>query len=539
MSACQRAEFLYRFSRALHEQNLDLKKTLQTVISLTGEAIGVEHGCLVTFRDHQQIENAYIIGSKTADGIGRDVWEAMLKHGLVGFVYHSDRIVTIRNLKTDPRWPQVPQVSSFLKQGSAVGIPLQKGAYVYGVIILLSPQIDFFVDEKLSLLEEIGRTASLAIGNALDLHAARTSDARYQSLFEDAVVPIILTDTRGYVVDVNRKACEFLGYQRTELLRSPITFVHAMDADSLGPDKMRLLQRGEEVFFRTLAHTSHQHDKPVLVRARRIQLEGRTVIEWIEQDMTTQMELEQLRRDLTAMVYHDLRGPMQTILGSIYKLGDVLRNHENPAVLTLLQLGIRGTRQLERMVDSLLDVQRLEEGSAILDTKSVELRVLLTDAVQLMHPIAAQSNQRLHIEVEDHLPAALIDGDMIMRVVINLLQNACKYTPDEGTITLSAQNKGEHLLISVKDSGPGIPSNMKSQIFDKFSRVKYKGAPKGVGLGLAFCRLAVEAHGGQIWVESEIGHGAEFIFTLPTTSPQKPQEAETVEEIEAGSLATA
>jgi signal transduction histidine kinase len=97
------------------------------------------------------------------------------------------------------------------------------------------------------------------------------------------------------------------------------------------------------------------------------------------------------------------------------------------------------------------------------------------------------------------------------------MENAVKYTPMGGTITLSAAQDGSSIRISVSDSGPGIPKHLQKTIFDKFSRVKYKDAPKGVGLGLAFCRLAVEAHGGQIWVESEPGQGSSFLFTLPAS----------------------
>jgi signal transduction histidine kinase len=104
---------------------------------------------------------------------------------------------------------------------------------------------------------------------------------------------------------------------------------------------------------------------------------------------------------------------------------------------------------------------------------------------------------------------------MILRVVTNLIENAVKYTPHGGFIKLGAEVQDNMVRVSVADSGPGIPQNMQNQIFDKFSRIKYNGAPKGVGLGLAFCRLAVEAHGGRIWVESEPGHGSNFVFSLP------------------------
>ncbi len=227
-------------------------------------------------------------------------------------------------------------------------------------------------------------------------------------------------------------------------------------------------------------------------------------------------EIEQLRRDLSAMIYHDMRGPLQSIRGSIQKLAEVLANHENPLVLTMLQIGIRSTRQLRVMLDSLLDIQRLEAGQAILRNSPTELRVLLADAIQLVQPLAIDANQRLKFEWDNNLPMVDVDNDMILRVIINLMENAIKYTPEGGIITLGAYPlTDERICVTVKDSGPGIPRHMKDRIFDKFSRVRYRNAPQGLGLGLAFCRLAVDAHGGDIWVESEAGDGAMFCFTLP------------------------
>jgi NtrC-family two-component system sensor histidine kinase KinB len=218
------------------------------------------------------------------------------------------------------------------------------------------------------------------------------------------------------------------------------------------------------------------------------------------------------------MVYHDLRGPLHTVYSSLATLARLLANNNQPSVLDLLQVGIRGTRQLSRMIESLLDIQRLEEGKAVLDAKPTSLHNLLASAAQLVQPLASESDQRLTFELVDDLPFITCDSDMILRVITNLMENAVKYTPMGGSIKLGAALVNGSVRISVVDSGPGIPKHMHRQIFDKFSRVKYKDAPKGIGLGLAFCRLAVEAHGGEIWVDSEPDKGSTFSFTLPLSA---------------------
>ena len=118
-------------------------------------------------------------------------------------------------------------------------------------------------------------------------------------------------------------------------------------------------------------------------------------------------------------------------------------------------------------------------------------------------------------EVQGQFPVLRVDQDMIRRVLVNLVTNAIKYSPRLGRVRITASQREEALKFSVIDQGPGILPQYQGRIFDKFARVQYEGAPTGVGLGLAFCRLAVEAHGGRIWVESAPGQGSTFSFTLP------------------------
>jgi PAS domain S-box-containing protein len=515
ISESHRLEALYRIARTLHDQDMDVQAILKTVLSLAGEAVAARHGCMITLDASDRIREAYILGNTPDPAAERQLWDLLINRGLVGFVHHGRRTIVIRDLTTDPRWPRLPESPLMPRQGSAVGLPLEKGGKAHGVMILVHERVDYFGPEMVDMLQAIAHMASSAIGNAIAFTRARASEAHYRWLFKDSIVPILLTDLQGQVVDANRLACDLLRYNYEKLVQLHIGAIHRMGTGPIGANRLESLQAGHEVTFTTTAWTSVGVDIPVHVRARRISFEDRDLIEWIEQDITTQLELEQLRADLAAMVYHDLRGPLHTINSSFSGLARLLANADQEAVRTLIQTGLRSTRQLSRLVDSLLDIQQLEEGRAVLDRKPTSLYHLLAAAAELVQPLAAESNQRLKFNLADDLPHVALDSDMIQRVVINLLENAVKYTPANGQITLLAAAEGNRVRISVADSGPGIPGHMQRQIFDKFSRVKYKDVPKGVGLGLAFCRLAVEAHGGQIWVESEPGQGSLFVFTLP------------------------
>lgn len=515
-------EALYRISRVLHQKTLDTAQVIQAALVHIGELIDVRQGCLITFHADATIQTAYILNAGGASAEESMVlWETLLDRGLVGFVYHAQRTVVIHNIQTDPRWPvDLPDSPAIPTAGSVIGLPLARDESVFGVMLFMHETVNFFNKARTTLLEEVAGLTSEAVSNALHYDADKYSVASYDALFHQAIVPILLTDLNGQIIDLNTAAEETLGYRHDEVLHRPITLINSIDSSPWESEGLSSLHPDEPVSFRTVAITSSGERKAVILRVRRIQHAGDACVEWLQQDITVQAELDQLRDDLSSMIYHDMRGPLSTIRGSIHKLAQVLANHPNPAVLTFLQVGIRSTRQLRRMIDSLLDIQRLEEGNTILNRNPIELRVILADAVQLVQPLAIDAEQTLRFEWDNNLPMLDIDSDMILRVITNLLENAIKHTPEGGTIVLGVRPLGtDKMAISVRDSGNGIPKEYRTQIFDKFSRVKYKNAPQGLGLGLAFCRLAVDAHGGDIWVESEPGEGSEFIFTLPVNLP--------------------
>jgi PAS domain S-box-containing protein len=522
MSKAAPYQALYRIARALHQQGLDTARIMQNLLSLTAETVNVKHGCAVTFNQSGDIVDAFVL----SNGAGADEhkpWETLFERGLLGFVRHSKRTVVIRDMSTDLRWPKLPANPYVPSSGSAIGLPMLYNGYVAAALMFIHPQVEYFSQELVDILEEIVTMSTAALGNAFSFqHTHANMDSRHLELFDEALVPIILTDLQGYILNVNSTACGLTKREAGDLLGLPISAIHRLDTDPITEQSIhRALQMGQEIEFRT---TASADETPILMRARRRFFGNLDVVEWIMQDLSPQLELEQLRQDLAAMVYHDLRGPLQAIKGSLQKLSQFLITHDAPAVPTLVQIGLRSTKQLQRMVDTLLDIQRIEESKAVLNRKQALLRDLLAEAVQLVQPLAADADQELKLEAGKDLIFVEVDADMVIRVVTNLIENAIKYTPSGGVIRVGVRLTPEGARVSVHDSGPGIPENMKNRVFDKFSRVKYKDVPKGVGLGLAFCRLAVEAHGGRIWVESESGAGAEFIFTLPVLEAPKPED---------------
>jgi signal transduction histidine kinase len=245
---------------------------------------------------------------------------------------------------------------------------------------------------------------------------------------------------------------------------------------------------------------------------------GDQVLGWLValRDLTEERAIEQMREDMRHTMVHDLRNPLAGIATSLDVLVDepeLLQPHQ----LKLLQIARRNSQRMINLVNDILDVSRLESGQMPLTLRDWPLPDLVEEALQVQQVLAQDKQLALENHVPSDLPLVRADDGLIRRVLQNLVGNAVKFTPPGGRVTLTAELTTMVLaqpivLISVHDTGPGIPPDIQAQLFQKFVTGSQKG--RGSGLGLAFCKLAVEAHGQQIWVDSLPGHGSVFAFTL-------------------------
>jgi NtrC-family two-component system sensor histidine kinase KinB len=182
----------------------------------------------------------------------------------------------------------------------------------------------------------------------------------------------------------------------------------------------------------------------------------------------------------------------------------------------------RSCEHMLSMVNTLLDISQLESGKVPLERAPAPFAPLIRSAVTRLSPLAAERSVTVLTELSTDLPLVDIDNEKIGRVLINILDNALKFTPAGKQVTVRATQEksewGNVVLCSVSDNGPGIPEEYQEKIFDRFTQVHIQAASKvqrGTGLGLSFCKLAIEAHGGRIWVTSELDQGSTFYFALP------------------------
>jgi NtrC-family two-component system sensor histidine kinase KinB len=243
---------------------------------------------------------------------------------------------------------------------------------------------------------------------------------------------------------------------------------------------------------------------------------GREAIQWLGHDVTERVALERVREDLTHMIVHDLRNPLGSIMSSLQLIHTALiERDETLPTAKLLQIAMRSGQKLYLLIDSLLDLGRLEAGETELSRTFVSPDLLVREAVEQIQPLALGKKQTIEARVAPGLPEVSVDRDLILRVLTNLLDNSVKFTEKGGHITIGVERIGGEMLFAVSDTGIGVPPEFRQRAFDRFSRLENTNGVKGTGIGLAFCKLAVEAHGGRIWVESEVGKGSDFKFTLP------------------------
>jgi two-component system sensor histidine kinase KdpD len=236
----------------------------------------------------------------------------------------------------------------------------------------------------------------------------------------------------------------------------------------------------------------------------------------VAQDALLKMESERLRNSLLAALSHDLRTPLTVLVGLADSLALTAPKLSDAQLETAAAIQ-NEARRMSTLVSNLLDMARIESGEVTLNLQWQPLEEVVGASLSAVRGIL--QGHVLSIDVPPQLPLVRFDAVLIERVLVNLLENAAKYTPIGSKITLAAEVVGDRLSVSVSDNGPGLPPGREEAVFQKFTRGERESATPGVGLGLAICRAIVEAHKGRIVATATRGGGATFTFTLPLGTP--------------------
>jgi two-component system, NtrC family, sensor histidine kinase KinB len=436
-----------------------------------------------------------------------------LRDGIAGLVAREERGVIIPAVFSETLLADAEKISN-VKVRALACAPIHVRGKVIGVLEAFNPVNKSFDPDALLVLTGLGSLAGTTIQNAELFESLDVAHKRYRDLFEDSIDPIVITDLQGRIFEVNKQASLFTGHSPEALHQFLIDQVHDVNFEKTGQEFKKI--GDSTIIYESTLYDSRGEMHPVEVYVRKVIFDQSESIQWILRDITERKDLDSLREDLAAMIYHDLRSPLANILSSVEMLDAVLPEADKETTVPIIHIARHSIDRIQRLINSLLDLNRLEQNQPVGERQMVTVSLLVGDAVEAVSPSAEGREQTIHWNLAiDDLPPVFVDVDMIRRVMINLLENAIKYTPFGGHVEIGAEADGDFLRIYVLDNGPGIPETDSERIFDKFTRLKNKTGSSGLGVGLAFCKLAVQGHGGKIWVEPAPDQGSKFLFTLP------------------------
>ena len=417
-----------------------------------------------------------------------------------------------------------------------LGVPMLAGDDVLGIVSVQSHATPEAYDvSHMEVLKTISAQAALAIQNAR-LYA-RTDQAlarRVQelgSILRTAREGILLFDPDWQVLAANLALAELTGITQAEWVGARLA---DPDLDGGFSSLSRLgyaagelekaceaLAAGQGATYSEVLVLSNSEELHVERTLSPVRDDSGVVAGWLLtlRDVTEEVELGRLRDQMGRMLVHDLRSPLSVIKGGLEMLGLVYHDQDPEGFEKALGLTQRTTDQMLQMVNDLLDISRLESGQQPLNREPVVVEDLLRGAALPFELVLNTAQITLDLMFEPNLPLVSVDLHLMRRTLSNLIDNAIKFTPERGHVRVWARRGRERapgaILVGVTDSGPGIAPEDQERLFQMYQRSGTAAMRKpGSGVGLAFCRLAVEAHGQRIWVESVPGRGSSFLLTM-------------------------
>lgn len=414
-----------------------------------------------------------------------------------------------------------------------IGVPLIASNRTIGCLALFSysPQT-WFTEADLHLLTTVSGFTSIAIQVALQ-NALLSSDL---TIGRDRLSSVLNSVEEGIIFIENNGRISLANYALEDITGIP-------QVDILG----KLIDKLPDAIVRQFGFTSDEacelirtlaEQEPQKTNKKVITIGEGAQVKYLEQslhpviadshqesgwllllrDVSEERQAQQDRDLLSETLIHDLRSPISAVLSAVDMVEDVVHgNDPSGIVIPSLQIARRSAQRVLNLVESMLEIARFQAGKVDLHLAMGDIRNLVEQTLFEYSHQAIQYEISLVNEVPEDLPLILVDQTKIIRVLSNLIENAIKFTPASGSIHVTAKVKDNRCIeVQIRDTGPGIPEEFLEKIFERFSQIPDQaGRKRGSGLGLTYCRMAVEAHGGLIWAESTTGSGSTFSFTLP------------------------
>ncbi|WP_432835098.1 ATP-binding protein [Dactylosporangium sp. CA-092794] len=393
--------------------------------------------------------------------------------------------------------------------------------------------VDYLLKDRLSRL---GSAVEHALSQRRLLAERRRAELTFRAAFDHAPVGMAVTDLAGRVLQVNQELSRMTGLGPADLLPAMI----CDDDRPLVEERLKRLVAGEADRVSTQLRltradgsmlwgqysasliggeaSSVVHQIADVTDRRRAEEALQRQAEKLARTNSELQELDRLKSEFVATVSHELRTPLTSIRGYTEILADSDATALGPTERKIVAIIDRNGRRLLDLIEDLLTFSRIESGTLTLSVGPVYVRQLLDAAGEAIRPALETAGLQLLLDVDEHIPVLQGDAEQLERVVLNLLDNAVKFSDPAGTITVTGRERDGEVVVWVRDTGVGIPDHEQGMIFNRFFRTAdaQQRAIKGSGLGLAISKAIVEAHGGWIALESIEGSGTTVGFGLPT-----------------------
>ena len=535
-----RVETLYRITSQL-AASLDLDRVLNRALELVVEAGEAERAAILMLEQESgRLINRAALGSGVKLPFGGVPTRFSRGEGLAGWVVEHREAAIVPDIRQDRRW--VESQGKEREYRSALAVPLLVGDEVLGVLLLFHTQPDHFDEDHLLLVE----TAVIQVANAIRnaelyslirdqaerlgsmLKAHKVEVAKSQAILEGVADGVIVADADGNIILFNAAAERILELPREQALGRTTGEMLGLYG-SQARDWMETVARWAE---QSETYAADEYlvaqleigDRIVSVHLAPV-LMGDEFLCTVSvfRDITAEVEAERAKTEFVSTVSHELRTPMTSIKGYVDLLllgaaGTVTESQQR-----FLSIVKNNADRLTMLVGDLLDLSRIESGRVALSPKVVQVEGVVSRVVTAMEARAVDRGLTLRSDVPPTLPDVLADPDRVVQILTNLVANACQYTLAGGEVAVLASAHEDEVHVSVRDTGIGIAQEDQEKIFGRFFRADdpvVQDAP-GTGLGLSIVQSLVEMQGGRVWVESELGGGSMFTFTLPAVEVRR------------------
>ncbi|MBN9289306.1 MAG: hypothetical protein BGO43_12800 [Gammaproteobacteria bacterium 39-13] len=430
---------------------------------------------------------------------------------------HGSDVMEIQDATKDSRFFDNPLVTQDPHVRFYAGMPLiNPQGYCFGALCVINHKPQKLTNTQKIILQKMSEIIMMhfeARKKILDDFAKlkqiekklRKNESYQRAILQSVSEGIMTLDKTGVILSINKTILTLFEYTKEEILHNNIKM--------LLPDLHGNLLNNFNKELRGRSKTGGIFH--VELSTSLLEQEGSEIIVAVVRDITERKKIELMKNQFISTVSHELRTPLTSIRGS---LGLILAETEGPLTNEMryfLQIANSNTERLILLINDILEIEKFENGSMRFDFDKVNIIDLVAECIELNQ---SYTKSDLHYVLENTNNSLYVNGDKnrLMQVIVNLLSNAAKFSPENGTVLVTVKKRQNKIRVSVSDQGPGIPLDFQPRIFEKFSQSEESSLKKGgTGLGLCICKNFIEKMGGKIKFETELGKGSTFYFDLP------------------------